>query len=68
MRKIIDIVFGTLSALNYLSIMLALIIYTFSVIGMNLLKDGYTDYYTPDNVPRSELYSIPLFYLFGIFE
>ena len=45
MKALIDIIAESISGLVYLSIILAVVIYTLSVIGMNLFKPLYEKYY-----------------------
>ena len=45
MKALIDIIAESISGLVYLSIILGVVIYTLSVIGMNLFIDPYDNYY-----------------------
>ena len=53
MKALIDIIAESISGLVYLSIILGVVIYTLSVIGMNLFQNEYAEYYdTPETMPR----------------
>ena len=52
MKALIDIIAESISGLVYLSIILGVVIYALSVIGMNLFKPPYEDFYTVDTMPR----------------
>lgn len=45
MKALIDIIAESISGLVYLSIILGVVIYTLSVIGMNLFKNNYQNFY-----------------------
>ena len=49
MKALIDIIAESISGLVYLSIILGVVIYTLSVIGMNLFMPRYQDHYKGDN-------------------
>lgn len=48
MKALIDIIAQSISGLAYLSVILAVVIYALSVIGMNLFKPLYEKFYVPD--------------------
>ena len=48
-----SIVISTMGALSNLTFVLAIIVYIFAVIGMQLFREGYTaDKFYPDEIPR----------------
>ena len=54
MRRILAIMMSSLGALANLTLVLAIIIYIFAIIGMQLFSNAYTrDKFEPDEVPRS---------------
>lgn len=52
MKALIDIIAESISGLVYLSIILGVVIYTLSVIGMNLFSKEYKDHYSVEDMPR----------------
>ena len=52
MKALIDIIAESISGLVYLSVILGVVIYALSVIGMNLFEPLYSTHYTPDDMPR----------------
>ncbi|XP_063675163.1 sodium channel protein type 9 subunit alpha-like isoform X8 [Bolinopsis microptera] len=52
MKALIDIIAESISGLVYLSIILGVVIYTLSVIGMNLFQNEYSEYYNSETMPR----------------
>ena len=53
MKALIDIIAESISGLVYLSVILGVVIYALSVIGMNLFENPYKEHYTGDNpMPR----------------
>jgi len=51
MKALIDIIAESISGLVYLSIILGVVIYTLSVIGMNLFEQEYNDHYNNESSP-----------------
>ena len=52
MKALIDIIAESMSGLVYLSVILGVVIYALSVIGMNLFKPMYETHYSPEDMPR----------------
>ena len=60
MRVLLSIILSSLGALANLTFVLAIVVYIFAVIGMQLFGKDYTaDNFAPDPVPRSVCPSLP---------